>query len=129
MRVPWLEEEATFNEASEGVAWEWPGAYNGSDRLDALDLSAASAGPVTFDVTGMVRAWSSGESPNHGFALASTGGVTAARFGSSRSNFVSARPQLIVRYACECGKVCTLGGGPLDVLLFVRKVVNPDRGG
>lgn len=127
MRQPWDEQNATFNEDGFGNAWSWPNAYDGSDRIDALDLSVQSEGDVEFDITRLVRAWVSGERENFGLAIAAVDEIiTELKFSSSDEGDATAHPKLTITYACECGVVCSLAGESLDVLMIVAVWSTPE---
>jgi len=101
---PWVEAEATYNQASNGVPWSSPGArgagtdYNGS--ADATIAPSANPGWVTFDVTHRVQQWSS-SGANFGWRLAQ---VTTGYFGKTfysdeYTTDTTLRPKLTIVYS------------------------------
>lgn len=93
--------------SADGVSWTTPGGDfvstydfgngpNGVVRTQTIP-SFSTAGRIEFDVTNLVRAWSSGALANNGMAFViESGNWTEYVFASSENATVSRRPQLIV---------------------------------
>jgi hypothetical protein len=90
----WNENEATWNERSNGVPWTSPGGDGaGSNAGVSLNGDCTVAGLRSIDVTQFVREWSSG-APNNGIVLIDSG-TDGVDFDSSES---SLSPVLTVVY-------------------------------
>ncbi len=101
LRRAWNEHQVTQKQAAAGVAWQSPGAHGDVDRdpsrIDSRRLPAS--GPVTWDVTDVVRGWYGTPSSNHGLILGATtvnGNVEYSFVG--REGAADERPVLLVRY-------------------------------
>jgi len=109
---PWVGKQATWNQASTGVAWGSPGCNGeGTDR-DAAVYSAVAVEAIgswyRLDVTDMARAWAADADQNQGLVLKGSGGVSVEYgFASNESADVTIRPRLIVQ--------SVVGPGPADV--------------
>jgi hypothetical protein len=107
---PWVEAEATWNNARTGIPWSTPGAGGiGTDYVGAADATLSvgyNPGWVNFDVTTRVRQWSDGIGTNYGWRmLQTTGGTSTKQFHSSEyATDLSLRPKLTIVYST--------GGGP-----------------
>jgi hypothetical protein len=83
----WVEDQATWNERSTGVAWTVPGADGaGSNAGVGLAAACTATGPKAVDITQFVQEWSNG-APNHGLVLTESGsdGVDVASSESANS--------------------------------------------
>jgi len=90
----WVEDEATWNERSNGDAWSSPGADgSGSSASAALNGDCTATGQRSIDLTPFVQEWSSG-SPNYGIVLVDSG-TDGVDFDSSESG---SSPTLTVVY-------------------------------
>jgi len=103
--APWLEQEASWNNAAVGLPW----ANSGGDYDPAVvDTAAVAAGTdtlVRWDVTTTVAAWVDGSLPNHGLLLTPGAGVTDIKFRSSDET--SSRPRLRLTWGCPCSVDCS----------------------
>lgn len=91
----WVEDEATWNQRSTGVAWTSLGADGaGSNAGVALSGDCTATGQRSIDVTTFVQEWSDGAS-NHGLVLVDSG-TDGVAFGSSES--ATGSPVLTVVY-------------------------------
>lgn len=99
---PWVEAEATWNQAANGLPWETGGARGLSDRnpLSMGQLIAPSAGKQTLVVnnTGLsfVRQWVSDPSSNLGVILENYTVGDGIKWSSSEAPQADARPKLVV---------------------------------
>jgi hypothetical protein len=103
---PWIESQATWNNATTGVPWSAPGAAGvGSDHVNAADAvvnAAYSPGWVSFNVTTRVQQWSSGSGTNHGWRLSQTSAGSADKqFHSSEYSTAALRPKLTIVYSTD----------------------------
>lgn len=90
----WSENEATWNQRSNGVPWTSPGADGaGSNAGIALTGDCTAIGQRSIDVTQFLQEWSGG-APNHGIVLIESG-TDGVDFDSSES---SVSPVLTVVY-------------------------------
>jgi hypothetical protein len=100
----WVENEATWIEAADGIPWNEPGAAGiGSDYAanGSLEVSADwNPGWVMLDVTDSVQSMSQGEQSNNGWQLIAVSGYPAQK--SFRASEYPAdptlRPKLILQY-------------------------------
>ena len=101
---PWVESQATWNNASTGVSWSAPGAAGvGTDHASAADAlvnAGYNPGWVSFDVTTRVQQWSDGVSSNHGWRISQTSSGNAEKqfHASEYATDPSRRPKLTVQY-------------------------------
>jgi YVTN family beta-propeller protein len=101
---PWIEAEATWNQASRGNPWQIPGAEGVPEDRAALPLDTQRLDQtetwVDFDVTETVQGWVSGNIQNHGLVLRGGTGSGNVRysFASSQYRQVEVRPRLVISY-------------------------------
>nr|MBC7244124.1 DNRLRE domain-containing protein [Chloroflexota bacterium] len=105
--VPWVDTEATWNQAAQGVPWAVPGAgaadidYNPTPAAVAAGVRAS--GPYVFNVKTTVQNWLTGTLPNEGLLISGPrGGGSGSehyRFASSEASDASRRPELRIIYA------------------------------
>ena len=99
---PWVESEATWNNASATVLWSAAGASGaGTDyasTADALVTPGFNPGWVDFDVTTRVRQWAGGG--NNGWRIAqASSGTNAKQFNASEyTTDTTLRPKLTIVY-------------------------------
>jgi hypothetical protein len=118
---PWVGKQATWSQASTGVAWDRLGCNGeGMDR-DAAASSTVSVDAVarrySLDVTEIVRAWVSDAAQNQGVVLKGSGGVSVEYgFASRESADTTIRPRLIVECAVRptSGAISDSAGRPLS---------------
>ncbi len=119
--IPWLEDEATWNERENGTVW----GTSGGD-FDPTPVSTTLVGPASnvryeWDVTSLVQGWIDGEYPDYGLLLKTDApGIFGERFETSDHADPTRRPSLTVRYACECGAPCMPPAGSGEILMVVR---------
>jgi hypothetical protein len=98
---PWVGKQATWAQASTGVAWDRAGCNGeGTDR-DASASGVVSVDTLgkwySLDVTDMVRAWVGDAAQNQGVVLKGSGGASVEySFASKESADVAIRPRLVV---------------------------------
>lgn len=103
--VPWDERSVTWNEASEGVAWDSPGCSGlGGDR-EGMPVTVTSITPedpthtwYTWDITPLVQGWVDDPTGNQGLILIGSGNRTRYDFFSSEASSTFFRPRLVVQY-------------------------------
>jgi hypothetical protein len=100
----WSEDEATWNQASNGASWQSGGASGSSDR-DTLVLgavSASSTGSYSLNLNdeglAVLQGWIDGSISNYGFVLADSETTDGLDFDSSESSAVN-RPELTIIYS------------------------------
>lgn len=104
LRREWSEAEATWNRATNAMAWGRPGANDTDTDRDAQALSTALVSGISrwvdWDVTRLVQAWVSNPSSNMGMILKSftTVGVQY-HFASSEYGNIGLRPKLTIQYS------------------------------
>ena len=104
MRVPWSEQEATWNRPSQGTSWGAAGANASGLDFEATPDSqidaAWSSGEIVFDVTARIRLYASGQ-PNHGWRFIDTAGNRNRKQLSASETVVTGefRPRLEVRWS------------------------------
>jgi uncharacterized repeat protein (TIGR01451 family) len=88
----------TTSWAENGVTWlnransYAPAVVHGS-------FTPAATGPISADVTGLVRSWLSGTLPNHGLMLIATSLDEESKYNSLEDSNVADRPVLVIRTA------------------------------
>lgn len=104
---PWIETQATWQEASTGVAWDLPGAAAGTDRGTMLlgvipNVNPPGAGPVTIALDGdgvaAVQRWVDDRSHNHGLIIFDAASDNGFSFSSRQSGVAEERPRLTILY-------------------------------
>lgn len=74
LAVPW-DASATWNNASVGNPWTTPGGdVTGAAYATNSEVIGAGYLPVTWDVTSLIAAWTSGSLPNYGLLLSANPG-------------------------------------------------------
>jgi hypothetical protein len=119
----WIDQEATWVQATNATHWSRPGALAvGSDRRGiaaaAINVSGGrNAVSLTDAGVALVQEWIWDPSANNGFLLGANDPDTLVIFSESNTSFESERPMLCVRYKMDrqlnlqvpCG--CSAGGG------------------
>ena len=103
---PWVETEATFNQAAAGMPWEVLGAAGTTDRGAVVlgSLHAATAGSLSIELNAAglqtIEAWLNDPSRNHGFLIQDYDDATFdnAAFRSRNTTAIAERPALTVSY-------------------------------
>lgn len=105
--VPWVDREANWNQAAQGVSWAVPGA--GAANIDYYPTPAAvvagvrEKGPYVFNVKTTLQNWLTGALPNEGLLIsgprAGGSGAEHYRFASSEAEDANFRPKLQIVYA------------------------------
>jgi dienelactone hydrolase len=97
----WLAGEATWDQASAGVAWSG-GGCEGSSRLatatGSADVNLAPGGQVALNVTSAVQAWAANPDSNLGLLLKGELGTATYWFAGSGHPVGDYRPRLVVTY-------------------------------
>ncbi len=102
LRRPWVEDEATWNQAALGDPWGAPGADSSGDR----DFTAVASAVVSntnakysFDITHLVQDWANDPGQNYGVLIVGTGLTVERRFWSSEyTQSTSPRPLLRINW-------------------------------
>ncbi len=98
---PWVESEATWNQARNGAPWSTPGlgpADHSTDYTDFKFVSGVSRW-IELDVTSLARRWLQNPSSNYGvFISAFSNARTQYDAASSEYGDVKFRPQLVLEY-------------------------------
>ena len=100
---------ATWNTSNGGTAWTPGGNYH------PVKLNASASGSVfsswaSFDATDVTAAWLSGQYPNHGVLVKSTGEIGTYKYTSSDDSNATNRPKITFNYLVPCGTT-----GPVDL--------------
>ncbi len=118
---PWVGKQATWSQASTGVAWDRAGCNGAGTDRDAAASSTVSVDAVarwySLDVTEIVRAWASDAAQNQGLVLKGSGGASVEYgFASRESADTTIRPRLVVDFAVSAtpGAVSYSAGRPLQ---------------
>jgi hypothetical protein len=103
VRRDWTSNQATWDRASNAMAWSRAGCNGlGTDRDEAPEstvLLDAENAWFSLDVTSMVREWVANPATNRGVALKGEGGTSVQyEFSSCEWEDVTLRPQLVVSY-------------------------------
>lgn len=100
----WNASAATWTEASDGIAWELPGAKGISDRsADSLGtLQSSQTGQVSVALntagTAVVQGWIDGSEPNQGIIIADETNTDGLDFLSSETPDLAFRPELVITF-------------------------------
>ena len=109
VKRPWVEAEATFNQAAAGVAWGTAGASGASDRgttvLGAVTAPSLGQATVTLNAQGLavLQRWIANPAANYGLIFQDYANISTddLDFHSSESSTVSARPRLTIAYTSD----------------------------
>lgn len=101
--IPWKEEEATWNQASNGLGWNIAGAgspgFDYESIPDAIADAPWNAGWIDFDVTDRLRAISANLSENYGWRFISmSGNNNLKKFYTSEETDMDRHPKLEIRW-------------------------------
>jgi hypothetical protein len=73
VKRPWIEEQATWNQAQAGASWAQPGANDTSTDRAAAPAASVTLQTVldwtTWDITALVQEWVRGTTPNYGVLI------------------------------------------------------------
>ncbi len=98
----WVESQATWNLAGNGVAWSGGAGCEGGSRsatpAGSATVNQAFLQPVSWDVTSAVQAWAASASANAGLLLKGDLGTLAYTFAGSGYALAEYRPRLVVTY-------------------------------
>jgi dienelactone hydrolase len=106
LKTHWVDTEADWTQAAQGVTWAVAGVGSAGVDYDPTAISTlnvkAGDAPV-FNVKSLVQQWITGQVPNEGVLLVGPrlGGGTGSeryRFGSSQAFDASSRPKLEIAY-------------------------------
>ncbi len=101
---PWNEQQATWNQAADGIPWTLPGAQDASDRCDCTlaTLTGRTLGPRLFPLTAsglaVLQGWVADPTSNNGFVIQSYDDADGMAWESAESGVPTERPALIVDY-------------------------------
>jgi hypothetical protein len=104
VRRPWLEDEVTWNNASDGDPWQVPGVKGAEDRDATLlgELAPDEVGlyevELNADALAVVQGWVDDPSSNHGFIITGTSSNDGVDFYCSEYEEFLERPQLTITY-------------------------------
>jgi len=104
LRRPWLEDQATWVNASSGESWTLPGIWPADCDITPSDEQEVTESGVwtKFDVTQLVDDWLADPSSNNGVMVRSGGsGSVVYHFSSSEDNVQSYHPKLVIAHAGE----------------------------
>lgn len=87
--APWAENTVTWR--------SFDGAFAAEVAASASNGGPTHQGPIAFDLTALVQAWTSGESPNYGVLIEQAPGA-ATRFRTSKAGSSTRRPRLEICY-------------------------------
>lgn len=103
LRRPWVEDEATWNQAALGDPWGAPGADASSDRDFSAVASAVLASTnakISFEITNLVQQWANDAGENYGVLIIGTGNQTVERrfWSSEYTQATGPRPLLRINW-------------------------------
>ena len=104
LRRAWLENEATWSQATTQTPWQVAGATGDGDvgNVAASTLIDKNSGWVTWDVTTLVQQWVRSPQSNDGVLLdAIAGDGIPYTFFTAQRTTPAQRPQLIITYAAD----------------------------
>lgn len=103
LKRPWVDNEATWNQAALGDPWGAPGADASTDRdftpVASLVVSSTNA-KFSFEVTRLVQDWANDPGQNYGVLIIGTGNQTVERrfWSSDYTQAVGPRPLLRINW-------------------------------
>lgn len=109
---------ATWSTSNGNTAWTAGGEYSG--KLNANTIIGTGGGGISHDVTDLAAAWLSGQYPNYGVSINSTGEIGTVKFESSDDSTASNRPKITFNYLVPCGTT-----GPTDPPPISTVTLNP----
>lgn len=100
---PWIDSQATWNQASAGNNWAAAGMQAGTDYqtspMTSITINTTSGVWRDFDVTAIVQGWIDGTFPNNGFVVRSpTRGAKPLFYSSGYTGNPGLRPRLTIVY-------------------------------
>lgn len=99
---PWVETQATWQNAATSLPWSTPGALGTTDRGAAIGTLTGSTGSrtVTFNAAGitLVQSWVNDAATNRGIVLANASNTDGLDLASSETSTVANRPLLSITY-------------------------------
>jgi serine/threonine-protein kinase len=104
LKRPWVEDEATWFEASRNDAWQEPGANGARDRVQTWisTLAPLEVGRIEVDLDdaalAVIQDWINGPSSNYGFIIANSAATDGFDFVCSESTNSMGRPTLTITY-------------------------------
>lgn len=117
LRQPWVENEATWNQAASGRPWQTPGALGTNDRAPTslAVFNAQALGPYSLQLNAAgvatVQAWVRGTLPNYGVIIHDATHTNRQGISSRETVDPALRPQLTVEFTLPDGGSGTTGGG------------------
>lgn len=109
---------ATWSTSNGNTAWTAGGEY--SVKLNTNAIVGTGGGGISHDVTDLTAAWLSGQYPNYGVSINSTGEIGTVKFESSDDSTASNRPKITFNYLVPCGTT-----GPADPPPITTLTLNP----
>ncbi len=115
--VDWVDNQATWNEAADGLPWGTAGAQGMGSDYDPVPIDERSVYQNTFgtfNLKSVVTEWLTGVSPNEGVLILGPelgSGSTRYRFDSSESGDPNRRPALEIRYMMPSSSPTPTPGG------------------
>jgi len=99
----WVEDEATWNQASDAEVWEEAGANGSADRVDVPAGTVRMESPegwVTLNLRSLVQDWVASPEDNRGLTLKGSGSqsVTYDLVSSDNLGWTSKHPELTIKY-------------------------------
>ncbi|MFH1929176.1 MAG: DNRLRE domain-containing protein [Chloroflexota bacterium] len=98
----WVEDEATWNQASDAEAWEEAGAKGSTDRVDLPAGTVRMESPegwVTLNLRSLAQDWAASPEDNRGLTLKGIGSQSVIySVASSDYSATSKRPELTLKY-------------------------------
>lgn len=104
LRSPWVEMEATWNEASSGLSWQSAGASGSLDRgsVELGTVSSSELGSYSFslnsDGLAVIQGWVDNPDANYGLIMADSSVTNGMDFLSRETAVAMQRPKLTVTY-------------------------------
>ncbi len=100
---------ATWNTRNGSTAWTAPGGDYYPVKLNATASGSILSSWASFDATDITSAWLSGQYPNYGVIVKSTGELGTYKYTSSDDSDATKHPKITFDYLLPCGTT-----GPID---------------
>jgi pimeloyl-ACP methyl ester carboxylesterase len=103
MLRPWLDSDATWDDASQGQPWNEPGIGEGSDRSSTAEYAVQAVrweGPYSFSLKPLIERWLAARQGNHGLILIGSGFYSSYSYplASSEHGDAGKRPVLEIDF-------------------------------
>ncbi|MEQ1601434.1 MAG: DNRLRE domain-containing protein [Methylophilaceae bacterium] len=110
---------ATWNTSNGSTPWT-PGGSHHPARLNATNKGTLPNSWVDFDATDITASWLTGQYPNNGVLIKSTGDLGIFKYASSDDSNITNHPKIVFNYLVPCGST-----GPVDPPPITTATLSP----